>query len=154
MNTARSFFGATLLLNGKVLAMGGNTLPAGGKSLLGQGGCFLSGEKTTAASELYDAATGTWSPTGSMGAPRGGGFTGAVLPDGEVLAAGGRDSDTELALASAERFDPTTGTWSVTGHMASPRVTQMWTYLADGQVLVIGGGNNGHLLATAEVYTP
>jgi hypothetical protein len=60
-------------------------------------------------------ASDTWTTTGSMSA---GHFyhTATLLPNGNVLVAGGFDAST-TPLASAELYDPNTGTWSVTGSM-------------------------------------
>jgi len=52
---------------------------------------------------LYDPATGSWSVTGSMNDPRLG-CTLTLLPDGQVLAAGG-DGGTN----SAELYVPPSG---------------------------------------------
>jgi len=55
------------------------------------------------AAELYDPATGSWSVTGSMNDPRLG-FTLTLLPDGQVLAAGG-----DGGTSTAELYVPPTG---------------------------------------------
>jgi len=43
------------------------------------------------------------------------------------------------SLASAELYDPTTGTWAVTGSLAAGRYGHPATLAANGQVLVAGG---------------
>jgi N-acetylneuraminic acid mutarotase len=63
--------------------------------------------------------------------------TATLLPNGKVLATGGR-STTGL-LASAELYDPATGTWSLTGSMNVPRVLHTATLLPNGKVLIVGG---------------
>ena len=55
-------------------------------------------------------------------------------------------------LASAELYDPSSGTWSPTGGMLKARSGHTATLLADGTVLVTGGG--GSALVTAELYDP
>ena len=94
------------------------------------------------------AASGTWTLTGSMNALR---FdnddTATVLPDGEVLVAGGDSTG-----ISAELYNPATGTWTLTGSMNTPRYSGTATLLPDGDVLVAGGGEG--TTGTAELYNP
>jgi hypothetical protein len=61
------------------------------------------------------------------------GHTATLLGDGTVLVVGG------YPLASAELYDPITGTWSRTGDMAAPHSGHTATLLPDGTVLVAGG---------------
>ena len=58
-----------------------------------------------------------------------------------------------IYLASAELFDPATGTWTLTGNMNIGRTGHTATLLNNGTVLV-AGGNNGIYLASAELYDP
>ena len=55
--------------------------------------------------------------TGSMAVARDNG-TAVLLRNGQVLVAGGSESAT---LASAELYDPATGTWTATGSLATAR---------------------------------
>ena len=55
----------------------------------------------------------TWTATGSMTTARNG-HTATLLPSGNVLVAGGFNPASGT-LASAELYDPATGTWSATG---------------------------------------
>jgi hypothetical protein len=74
-----------------------------------------------------------------------------LLLDGRVLVAGGVDS------ASAELFDPRSGTWRATADMGSIRSLASATLLPDGRVLLAGGSDSsshGGWLATAELYDP
>src|SRR5215831_6652225 len=89
--------------------------------------------------------TGTFTPTGNMLTQRFGGHTATLLPDGKVLIAGGFvlvDTPTGLRnfpLASAELYDPATGTFSATGNMATvPGITAA-ILLNDGKVLIADG---------------
>src|SRR5215475_9840175 len=65
-------------------------------------------------------AAGTWSITGSMTVARSFGATATLLTDGRVLVAGGCVDDDPFfgcptLHASAELYNPATGTWSATG---------------------------------------
>ena len=85
------------------------------------------------------AAIGKWSQTGSMGTSRAE-YTATLLPNGKVLVGGGvADSNETVALSSAELYDPSTGTWTSTGSMVTPRARHSATLLKNGQVLVSGG---------------
>ena len=67
---------------------------------------------------------------------------------------GGIDAN-GMALASAELFNPSTGTFSPTGTMNSARLHHTATLLPNGMVLVAGGilvKSKG--LDTAELYDP
>jgi len=75
-----------------------------------------------------------------------------LLNDGTVLVSGGSDSASR-ALASAEIYDPTAGTFATTGNMNHERVWHTSTPLQGGKVLVTGGADNGSgPMATAEIY--
>ena len=82
--------------------------------------------------------------------------TATLLPDGQVLVAGGFGTNSiSLAMASAELYDPATGTWTATGPMNTARAFHTATLLPDGQVLVVGGYKNyKSALASAELYDP
>ena len=58
--------------------------------------------------------------------------TATLLPDGQVLVAGGTGSS-ELATASTEVYDPTTGGWSSGDSMSVPREDHTATLLARRQ---------------------
>ena len=103
------------------------------------------------ASSLW-AAAGKFVLTGSMTVGRA--LHGvALLPDGKVLVAGGVTSAGDTA--SAEIYDPSTGKFTSTGSMSDARqfcgLTNHPVTLHDGKVLVTGG-YNGQVLATAELY--
>jgi hypothetical protein len=142
MSMPREDHTATLLEDGRVLIVGGND----------------EGSHTTPTAELYDPSTATFSPTGSLGTARGF-HTATLLADGRVLIAGG-DVAAWAAngpfLASAEIYDPTTGTFSPAGPLAEGRSHHAATLLPDGRVLVSGGVANGGStsLASAELFDP
>jgi len=144
MNISRYLHTATLLADGKVLIAGGGY--------------------SQATAELYDPHTGTFTATGSMVTPRTE-HTATLLPDGRVLITGGFTNSALGAIgvprfASAELYDPGTGTFSATGDMTTRRVGSTATLLNTGKVLIAGGfqGDTGtfifRALASAELYDP
>ncbi len=97
---------------------------------------------------------GTWSAAGSMNESRDN-FGSAPLPGGRVLVAGGVFGASQV-LASAEIYDPLTGTWTLTAPMHLPREHLTLTRMGNGMLLATGGNNTptGAPLASAEVYVP
>jgi Galactose oxidase, central domain len=79
------------------------------------------------------------------------GATATVLPNGEVLIAGGIDKNNKI-LDTAELYNPTADTFTFTiGAMTSPR----WAHTASlqvGKVLLIGGRVNSSAMTSAEVF--
>lgn len=97
------------------------------------------------------AVSGSFSPTGSMGAKRW--VPGAASVPGGVLVVGGQDGLAQLD--SAEVYDPATGTFSPTGSMGTERQGPAVAPLPGGRVLVAGGfGASMTFLDTAEIYNP
>jgi len=104
----------------------------------------------------------TFVPTGSMATPCLY-HTATLLKDGRVLIAGGDYAPNPSGLptlATAELYDPSTGEFSITGSMTTPRELHTATLLPDGRVLITGGRKyiaSGSLitsLASAELYDP
>ncbi|MFL5431511.1 MAG: kelch repeat-containing protein, partial [Myxococcales bacterium] len=140
---ARFAHAATLLPNGTVLLAGG----------------LANANTSLASAELYDPATGTFSATGSMGTARS--FaTATLLADGSVLLAGGNSGTAagDMALATAELFDPSTGSFTPTGSMGSARHSHIAMLLDNGLVLIAGGLGPAQagpaFLDGAELYDP
>ena len=72
-----------------------------------------------------------------------------------LLTGGDKNAGYRSQLASAEIYDPSTGTFSATGSMSTPREGHTATLLRDGQVLVAGGSPNGiQTTGSAEIYDP
>jgi DNA-binding CsgD family transcriptional regulator len=144
MSVTRSDQTATLLRDGTVLVAGGSELPTG---------------ETQASAELYHPDSGEWTTTGEMAQDRMA-HSATLLDDGTVLVVGGNSvhplqGGPSLPLASAELFDPQTGSWRATAPMTTARAWHSATLLDDGTVLVAGGsGADNTGLASAEVYDP
>ena|ERR1022692_862716 len=142
LKTARYGHTATLLSSGEVLVTGG----------LGANGIYA----PLASAEIYNPATGKWTVTGSMSVGRTS-FTATLLPNGEVLVAGG-STYAATCFAIAEFYNPSTRRWTVTGSMTQPRCLHMATLLPSGEVLVAGGVdslfNSPNTATTAELYNP
>lgn len=126
----------TLLPSGKVLVAGG-----------------VNNGNVIGTAELYDPATGTWTPTGSLSSPRGE-HSATLLPNGKVLVASGYGTVSALT-ESAEIYDPMSGIWTPTGSLITARAYPSATLLAGGKVLVAGGSDAaGTALPQAELYDP
>ena len=142
MNLARREHRATLLQDGHVLITGG----------------LDAQDHILAIAELYDPATRKFALTTEAFPRTGTTMTGmrcehtaSILPNGQVLIAGG--SDTNGVLATAELYDPAQGKFTCVGGssgapigLCNPSMTDSRTYalavsLADGQVLLAGGYN-------------
>jgi hypothetical protein len=75
-----------------------------------------------------------------------------LLPSGKVLVAAGSYGGT--FLASAELYDPASGTWSATGDLNIARYRHTATLLPNDKVLVAGGSGGTGSLDSAELYDP
>ena len=115
MVTARSGGTAVLLRDGHVLIAGG--MPRGGTPGV---------DPALRSAELFDPETLTFSPTGPIGTPTGGGSM-VTLPDGRVFMA---------TDPTAEIYDPATGTFSAASAMSGGAGRPI--ALADGRVVLFG----------------
>ena len=96
----------------------------------------------------------SWTSTGELNIGRYD-HTATLLPDGKVLVAGGKGSDTCFKpTSSAELYDPVSGTWSPTGSLNTARADHTATLLQSGLVLVAGGYAADVDLNSAELYDP
>ncbi len=145
LQTPRGWHTATLLPNGKVLVAGGTDLLAAGKS--------TPADPTLTSAEIYDPATGIWTPTGSMSLPRSV-HTATLLPSGKVLVAGGVSYFGGVFPTTAELYDPATGKWSPTLPLVSGRRDYIAALLPNGKVLVAGGFNNADTGPSTELFDP
>lgn len=148
MGAQRAFFTATVLNNGQVLVTGGRD-----RQLYGLG-----------TAELYNPSTGTFTPTDNLNDRRAD-HTATLLNNGKVLIAGGdftvfmNMGTQHFCLASAELYDPATGTFTRTGSMHAQRCGGLFagftaTLLDNGMVLIAGGRDLNGLVSTVELYDP
>ena len=127
--------------------------------LLRDGRVMILLDESDNAAELYDPASGTFSKSAPM-PRRVDGETVTVLPDSQVLVAGGCCDKKSLPIASAELYNPTTNSWTSTATLHYARNGATATLLSDGRVLVAGGFTNtninkaGEVLSSAEIYDP
>jgi hypothetical protein len=183
--TPRAGHTATPLLDGRVLIVGGQdtkghpissaevynpglsaSAPTGSllrarsghtAALLLEGRVLIAGGLNEASAELYDPVKGIFEPVGSMTTARA--FHGATtLLDGRVLVAGGVIATGDAAAsdpASAELYDPPTGSFSRTGSMTTARSGQLAVRLIDGRVFIFGRDHaSGGTSHSAEFYQP
>lgn len=133
LTVARSYPSGSALRNGRVLIAGGYFVDGGAGA-----------ERMHGSAEIFDPEPGTWSRTGALIEPRAG-ASAVTLADGRVLIVGGFGrsgvSWVHLGdpLASAELFDPTTGTWSSAGRLPLTDVSPSLVALPDGGALLVAG---------------
>jgi hypothetical protein len=149
LKEARGLHTATLLPDNKVLVAYGSNRNTN---------CYLG----LSSIEVYDAGTGTF--TEIVGEDGVGifGHTATLLPNEQVLLAGGFVDDAWDCLGSyssngTSLYDPVTGVFSQPGNMTTARGGHTATLLMNGKVLVAGGADQdpgGTGSASAELYDP
>src|SRR5436190_48839 len=86
-----------------------------------------------------------------------GGQASIVIQNGQVLLIGGVDN-AGTSLATAELYDPVSGTFTPTGSLSQARERHTMTLLPNGKVLAAGGRifTNGafSILSSAELFDP
>lgn len=118
------------------------------------GPCFyawggFSGEKNLLTGEMFDAATGEWTPLPPLSEGTSGGACAAVA--GKIYLAGGFDG--RKNKSSAQRFDPEKMAWEVLPPMSTRRFA--CTASEFGGTFCVCGGNDGQLpLASVECFLP
>lgn len=161
MTNSRRFHSATLLNDGKVMIAGG-----------------VAGPLVTAdpkATELYNPATGTFTPYTAFTETSSGLGTGIALPEARqghtttkltdgcaatfnscILFVGNSGVNSAAAkLLNYNSTAPETSTWALAGSMSYPRYNHAAVVLSDNRVLVTGGfGSKSGTSKSAEIYTP
>ena len=141
MDTPRAVHTSTRLADGRVLVAGGCT----------DSGCNL-GSAGGATAEIFDPATGRFSPTGRLHLSRDD-HQAVLLPDGRVLIAGGWTSGG--VTSTTELYDPHKGTFAAGPDMTSRRAGFTAVAMSDGRVLLAGGDTANHKeTATADIFDP
>jgi len=139
MTSVRTRHVAVRLNNGQVLVAGGYS--------------FSSSASYLTSANLYNPATGTWSSTGALNTGRHQ-HDATLLPDGNVLVAGGANGSG--ALASAEIYDVAAGSFQSIGNMGETRDSICVVPLSNGKVLIAGGYEESPEAwrTSAELYDP
>jgi len=133
LHTARAIPAAVTLRDGRVLVAGG---------FVGATQSWFPATPTASA-EIYNPATGTFTPTGSLITARGA-PSAVLLNDGRVLFAGGSCGTGGCQLTSAELYDPATGMFTPTGALLQPLPNAARAFLM----------KNGKVLVGSQIYDP
>ncbi len=124
--------------------------PLQGGSAIFAGGVDPTTGKASRKAYLYDGGSDTWTVLPEMNAARQG-LTGATLPGGRVLLAGGTDAG-GAALKSSEVFDPRKQKFVAGPDMGAARTLHLAVTLLDGRVLLLGG--DAETGRAFEIYDP
>ncbi len=104
--------------------------------------------------EMYRGSNGPWAPTATLKTGR---YAPAatLLLSGKILVTGGAAGVNGQALATAELYDPSTGTFSyTTGAMSVARYFHVAVLAPTGKVIIAGGTLPAIGLASVEIYDP
>ena len=160
MRTLRSRIATTVVVGLLVVACTSATSPSPATTPPPSVPPTSSSASSTPSATSDDNALSTWTATGDMIEARAE-YTATLLPGGTVLVTGGYGNSPagsdgyQGGLASAELYDPGTGSWTATGEMIEGRWGHTATLLPDGRVLVTGGCCTGEgAQASAELYDP
>lgn len=138
MNEPRYGFGSAVV-NGKIYAIGGRNK-----------------EGLLSSVEVYGKDTGKWEKAEPMPTPRSG--VQVTVLGGKIYAIGG-SAGSETApngaadTTAAERYDPTSGKWTVLPSMQTGRSLYRLA-AANGKIYSVGGSGDGTVLPDVEEYDP
>lgn len=148
MNVGRWLHTATELHDGRVLIVGGR-----------DNNCTIyCPVYSLRSAEIFDPATGTFTPTGSLNIGRYG-HTATLLEDGRVLIIGGESTE-ELGtgtdqVAATEIYSPATGTFTRWTNLVLARGLHSATVLNNGKILLAGGFRiSGMVTNRTEIFDP
>src|SRR6266403_3748925 len=145
MSSPRTKHAMTVLADGRVIIIGGSN-----------------GAAPVASTDILNPVSGSVAAGPSLATPRSG-HSATTLLDGRVLVASGNNivtnpdgSTTTVALASAEIFDPTAGTFTTSASALAAARTGHLAFLLphNNNVLIAGGTSNGISISSAELFTP
>ncbi|HJZ56176.1 MAG TPA: kelch repeat-containing protein [Gemmataceae bacterium] len=136
------YFGhtATLLRTGQVLVVGGYN----------QNG-VNGGHQATA--EVFDPVAGTWKLISSLAKARGN-HTATLLPNGDVIIAGGDTTGPDLDDRKTEIYRVKQNTWEAGPSLNKARLAPAAPLLPEGRVLAAGGKWNPAAPTLTEIYNP
>jgi DNA-binding CsgD family transcriptional regulator len=137
MTIPRSIHAGEVLEDGRVAIIGGNQIAGRGNL-----------SPLVALTEIYDPASGTFSPARDLNEARQT-MSAITLSDGRVLVVGGVADQGDPR--TAEVFEPGTRSWSLTGALSIQRLRPAVGLLQGGRVLVAGGVEDE---TSTEIYDP
>lgn len=138
----RREYTASASLGGLLYVMGGQRTDAG-----------VVPAPATAAVNIYDALSNTWTSAPALPTARMGLVAGVV--GGKLYAIGGAtEGFTTAAVGTVEAYDPATSLWTTRASMPTPRAFAA-SAVVNGLIYVVGGEDQtGNTLGTLEVYDP
>jgi hypothetical protein len=152
MDTPRVLHAACKLADGRVMVAGGTSTV--------QPDVLTAISSALSSVEIWDPATGVWTPANAIGGPR---LAPALtlLSNNQVMVSGGVQYAPIFGIPNAnsvntvQRWNPSTGTWTSGANMPTARAGHHYNQvtLADGRVLMTGGINITSIL-TAATTTP
>ncbi len=138
LTTARYMFGAVLLNSGNVLVSGGIRDPGFGYNII-------------TSSEVFNSSSNNWEPGPQMLGPRYG-HSANLLPDSEVLVAGGQNATSFLNSTEVLEIASGKSVKAPSMHIARTRHASIKT--SKGDIVVSGGLNSGGATASVEIFKP